>query len=256
MKKAKKYIVIFAIVFLLMVNILKPFNLKATITNDTHYDIEINDNALVYTFPDYHSIYNKEFLGLNNTAIVYRNNNTLIAADEPIAPVNAYDYIWAWYFEIISQGDGDYAVVLNVYYLNADNFINGSFEFIDTYTYEISEPKVLINVDYDSTLETFVNIGFNSLQLKDYLIYNGLQNDYSALGNLLNAYYENGVNTGYDIGINEQLASQNWWVELWNGVDAFLSVELLPNLTFGLLFSVPLVFGVLHLILFIWRSGD
>lgn len=256
MKKIhKRLLVLFAIV-LLLVNIIKPFNLKATISTNTHYSIEIENNALIYTFPDYHSSYNKEFIGLNGSPIVYRNENTLIANNEPIAPVSAYNYIWAWHFDLTQQAEGDFILYLNVYYLDASNFINGTFEHIDTYSYELSQPNATINIDYDSTLETFVDIGFNSSQLKDYLIYNGLQGGYSALGNLLNAYYQQGASVGYNQGINEQLANQNWWVELWDGVDAFLSVELLPNLTFGLLFSVPLVFGVLHLILFIWRSGD
>lgn len=264
----KKKIITFVCIIAIVLFSLPFAPIKASnIYENTHYQLTINNNALIYTFPDYHgSGWNKTFLSVydetndNNIILSNRINNTLYINNDPLELDNCYNYIWAWYISIINSGVEDYEISLSVFNMLASDYYNGDFQLVGNYTFSYGSNQAIINIDYDSTLETFRDFSYNVKNLKAYLLYNGFQEGYSALGNLLEAYetrgYNSGYNLGYNRGVNENLANQNWWVDLWNGVDAFLNVELLPNLTFGLLFSVPLVFGVLHLILFIWRSGD
>lgn len=255
MKKIKKFIVLVFCFVLVFVSFIKPFKTKAAST--THYELNVDNTALIFTFPEYYSSFNKDYLIINNNVVCHRTNNTLLYQDgTPIEPVNCYDYVWAWKITLTTQGIEDWRVDIDIFYINAKTFYNSNFEFINSITIEISSPQIEILIDYDSTLETLTGLNFDKNNIKSYLTSNSFLPGYSSIGNILNNYYNNGYDIGYNKGINEQISTQNWWSSLWNGVDAFLSVELLPNLTFGLLFAVPLVFGVLHLILFIWRSGD
>ena len=71
--------------------------------------------------------------------------------------------------------------------------------------------------------------------------------------------YRRGWDQGYARGKSDGENYNLHYFWLRNTLDAvndFLSLELFPGVNIGLMVGVPLVFGVLRLILFIWRSGD
>lgn len=249
----KKILILISVLALMLCSFFNGFKVSAS---PTHYDLNISNNALVFTFPDFHGSYRKEFIEIDGEEIILRSDNSLLNGDNVIAPVNAYEYIWAWYFEVKTIGIEDYIVNLSVYYLKANNYRTENFTFVDMFEIPVVSSNVLISMDYDSTLETYVDIEFDNTNIKQFLEYNGLQPGYSALGNMLESYYQSGYSNGFDTGINNQLAEPNWWVNMFNGIDAFLNINLLPGFTIGALFSIPLAFGVLKMILYFWRSGD
>lgn len=71
--------------------------------------------------------------------------------------------------------------------------------------------------------------------------------------------YRRGWDQGYARGKSDGENYNIHYFWLRNTLDAmndFLSLQLFPGVNIGLMVGVPLVFGVLRLILFIWRSGD
>lgn len=86
--------------------------------------------------------------------------------------------------------------------------------------------------------------------------------------------YQEGYNYGYDVGLNrgEQIGYNrgynagmqgenaissfiNILTSIFTGIGAIFSIELFPHITIGLFLLVPLFFGVLGLILWIWRHN-
>lgn len=71
--------------------------------------------------------------------------------------------------------------------------------------------------------------------------------------------YRRGWNEGYTRGKYDGENENLHYFWLRNTLDAMnevLRLELFPGVNIGLIIGVPLVFGILRLILFIWRSGD
>jgi hypothetical protein len=67
-----------------------------------------------------------------------------------------------------------------------------------------------------------------------------------------------GYNTGYQAGVSGDNAVSsfiNILTSIFTGIGAIFSIELFPNITIGLFLLVPLFFGVLGLILWIWRHN-
>lgn len=70
--------------------------------------------------------------------------------------------------------------------------------------------------------------------------------------------YLKGREDGYDDGASGNNAVSsfiNILTSIFTGIGAILSIELFPHVTIGLFFLVPLFFGVLGLILWIWRHN-
>lgn len=77
-------------------------------------------------------------------------------------------------------------------------------------------------------------------------------NDGKAVG------YQLGLQDGYDQGMRGDNAVSsfiNILTSIFTGIGAIFSIELFPHITIGLFLLVPLFFGVLGLILWIWRHN-
>lgn len=63
--------------------------------------------------------------------------------------------------------------------------------------------------------------------------------------------YDYGYDLGYYLGYNESgnLGFADLIGQVFVGLGSFLSIELLPNITFGAIFAVPLVFGIIFFII-------
>lgn len=230
----------------------------------TYYNLNFSENALIYTFPDYHSSYDKVFISSYqprldiNTPIVRNTDNLLFDVTIPEAPIVdavAYQLIWAWYFEIIEPEPDELRLSIKVYTLPAAFYRSHQFELqIDIWVPIIDPDNLIINIDSDSVLETYINIGFNEEDLKRYLENNGFSEGYSAIGIMLERYYNAGYQSGYDTGYETALNNGGFLVGVFNSIDAFLSINILPGITIGLFFAVPLVLGLIELIAVFWRK--
>lgn len=64
-----------------------------------------------------------------------------------------------------------------------------------------------------------------------------------------------GYDTGYDLGFDDGLRNSTDYTfsglisQIFVGLGSFLAIELLPNITFGAIFAVPLVFGIIFFII-------
>lgn len=80
---------------------------------------------------------------------------------------------------------------------------------------------------------------------------------------LINTNYEVGYNDGYEhgeyIGIiqgqTHQIEQTNFMVEMFNALDSFLNIRLLPNITIGLLVFIPLMISLTWFIIKAFRGG-
>lgn len=261
----KKKIISFAIICFLLINSLMPIKTKATTYDAEMSSITYSDKTFLFNPVDltysnsvlnvvietgldmYEEIVLISYEPDEDNGLILLDNNT----GQTMAIIsNAKLFAIELYLFGIETPDY-YQYVYKLYEWNISvNDVNENTitpNFIPKYTGEITLDREIKNIKYWNTSIISVYSGLNSPNN----IFNWFWN---TEGNQF--LYQLLYNKGLNIGLNSQFLKQNWWVELWNGVDAFLSVEILPNLTFGLLFSVPLVFGVLHLILWIWRSGD
>lgn len=264
MKKIYLSISIFIAVIVCLVS---GIGLKIQAANNytgTYYNLNFSNNALIYTFPDYHGTYTKAFITIYqprldiNTVVVIREDNLLFDAqipEDPIVNAEAYQLIWAWYFEIIEVEEDDFRLSVKVYTLPAAFYRSHQFELqIDIWVPIVDTSNIIINVDSDSVLETYINIGFNEVDLKRYLENNGFSEGYSAIGIMLERYYNAGYQNGYEIGYTTALNNGGFLVGVFNSIDAFLSINILPGISIGLFFAVPLVLGLIELIAVFWRK--
>lgn len=81
--------------------------------------------------------------------------------------------------------------------------------------------------------------------------------------NYIQQYYESETGEGYkrifqlgkQAGINENIGTQNWFITSFQAVDAFLSIHIFPNITFGILLGIPFVISVAWFIIRMFRGG-
>lgn len=81
--------------------------------------------------------------------------------------------------------------------------------------------------------------------------------------NYIQQYYESKTGEGYkkifqlgkQAGINENIGTQNWFITSFQAVDAFLSIHIFPNITFGVLLGIPFVISVAWFIIRMFRGG-
>jgi len=58
---------------------------------------------------------------------------------------------------------------------------------------------------------------------------------------------------GYDRGIAENLSS-NWLTDTFSSIGDFLSIQVFPGFQIGYLLAIPIIFGILRMILHIWKN--
>lgn len=137
--------------------------------------------------------------------------------------------------------------------------------------------ETFINFFNNYRLDSFVTPGLNTLIARGYAggYDNGYSEGFSAGGSAsTETAYQNGYSQGYSVGLNrgEQIgygrgydAGQsgdnavssfiNILTSIFTGIGAIFSIQLFPHVTIGVFFLVPLFFGVLGLILWIWRHN-
>lgn len=99
---------------------------------------------------------------------------------------------------------------------------------------------------------------YNTTQLKDF--YNSMYR--SQYNNALYYFGEEKKQQGYDVGYIAGQQGENAISPIWNllqgifgTIGAIFSIELAPHVYIGYFFLVPLFFGVVGLILWIWRRN-
>lgn len=87
-------------------------------------------------------------------------------------------------------------------------------------------------------------------------------NDIQSYQQGYNVGYQEGQNYGYNVGYQEGQSGSNAVSKavnvlssIFGAIGAIFSIELFPGITLGIFFLVPLFFGVLGLILWIWRHN-
>ena len=117
---------------------------------------------------------------------------------------------------------------------------------------------------YNSYLTRRYNY-FNDLRITGYR--GGYNNGYNqgSTNNEIQAFnegkakgYQLGLADGYEQGMRGDNAVSsfiNILTSIFTGIGAIFSIELFPHITIGLFLLVPLFFGVLGLILWIWRHN-
>ena len=66
------------------------------------------------------------------------------------------------------------------------------------------------------------------------------------------AIYQAGFRDGF---ANAELGTANWFITSFKAVDAFLSIHIFPNITFGVLLGIPFVISVAWFIIRMFRGG-
>lgn len=135
--------------------------------------------------------------------------------------------------------------------------------------------ETFIDMFNNNRFDLFITPGLNTLIARGYS--GGYDAGYSAGytdgGGSEDAYYDGyqqglnvgrqvgyqlGYDTGYDDGASGNNAVSsfiNILTSIFTGIGAIFSIELFPHITIGLFLLVPLFFGVLGLILWIWRHN-
>lgn len=70
-----------------------------------------------------------------------------------------------------------------------------------------------------------------------------------------NAGYQSIYDEGYRAGVNANVGTVNWFVSAFSAVDAFLSIHIFPNITFGALLGIPFIISVVWFIIRTFRGG-
>lgn len=180
-------------------------------------------------------------------AVDYKANNGnyyVIEDGEVMADYLQYDETDGSPLYYNNTSFGDYNVTLNQYYsksvfdfsnIRGDNYRLNSLpirgENIAFYDYGLT---LTGNVDYLN-----FSYGNPTFQMQNYYYENGYTNGYQA-------GYVNGNSDGYTLGINSQVDGNTYTAfgyvsQAFNAVGGILELEVLPHVTLGLCFSIPLI---------------
>lgn len=118
----------------------------------------------------------------------------------------------------------------------------------------------LVSSYFDFIEEGGANIIFSVRQFVGNDYYSG--SDIDGLFVSIDQYYSyspfrviarNNYNNGYNSGIAENLSS-SWLSDMFNSISNFLAIQVFPGFQIGYLLSIPIVFGILRMILHIWKN--
>lgn len=84
-----------------------------------------------------------------------------------------------------------------------------------------------------------------------------------STGEVLNINYLDGFNDGKSIGYDEgvsyqatqQLTSDGWIKNIFTGIGSFLAIEIIPNVTIGLIVGIPFIISVAWFVIKMARGG-
>lgn len=264
------------------INVNHNFETVTTFTNQgnlSYFNIRFNDTSNIYGLPS-----TFETVSQVGSFNIYFNSNvsfvdfTLDYDDFVLTITNnggfSYEYMP---YKI------NIRIVGTVYHLNAD-FESGLFQELDIYSNNWSFDfklygdfstgdfiNVLSNygVENQSTFKWFYYKDFDSA-LTDYGkgytdgLSDGYEQGYNhgkdaglkdgkeiGIEQGITIGKEIGFTDGYDKGINDATDHSFYGIigQVFQGLGSFLSIQLLPNITFGAILSVPLVFGIISFII-------
>lgn len=141
------------------------------------------------------------------------------------------------------------------------------YEEAKKYYYELGYTEgyeLISQVEFEKGFQQGVNDGYNNGYNKGYQ--EGVSTVYeNGFGGFINPdtnqpydeTYSYPYNTGYNAGVasKDDYSFTGLLFQVFNGMGAILTIELLPNITIGALVAVPVVFGIIYFILG-KRSGE
>lgn len=148
---------------------------------------------------------------------------------------------WTFDFKIIGNfNSGDYIDVLSNY--GVEN--QSTFKWF--YYKDFDSNLTDYEQGYTDGLADGIEEGYN--RGKDEGLAEGLE---TGRENGISIGKDIGYAEGYDKGLNDATDYSFYGIigQVFQGLGSFLSIELLPNITFGAILSVPLVFGIISFII-------
>lgn len=225
----------------------------------------------------------------------HANNSTLTFTDDGVIIIKSVDVQtyginqtiplfdnsnkYLFLFDVMS--DNDTSVRLRYPYTSA---------FYSVYNYWQTKAYFTDNnTNFSNNGSVFIqfadNLNTNNIYLKNVMIFNltqiyGNGNEPTTLeqfrelfpseyypyneSKIINVNYDIGYHDGYDDGVYDgiiqgethQIEQTNFMVELFNALDSFLNIRLLPNITIGLLVFIPLMISLTWFIIKAFRGGS
>lgn len=269
MKKIYIYLSIFIVSFICLFANIK-IAASAAVNLDTEeviykWDYE-NENLIFFYFPELHATYYRNFLTLLNLdtggedPIFKRINDTLLnSSDIQIAPgYPLQGYFWAFVCKH-DAGIFDFEIfVCNVSDPGTADALDFSLVHSESKAAEdLDNVPNAIKFDAESVLwirttqDSFISPG-----VLQSILFNNILSDANAFGRWVQTikddYEDRGYEVGYNRGYNDALEAGGFLVGVFNAIDAFLSIRILPGITIGIFVAVPLVLGLIELIGKFW----
>lgn len=225
-----------------------------------------NENLIFYYFPEQHITYYRNFLTLLNLntggedPIFKRYNDTLlnISDNQIAAGYPLQNYFWAFTCKYENGIFVFEIFVCNVSEPGAADALD--FELVHSESKDAEDlnnvPNAII-FDAESVLwirttqDAFISPG-----VLQSILFNNILSDANAFGRWVQTikddYEDRGYDVGYNRGYNDALEAGGFLVGVFNAIDAFLSIRILPGITLGIFVAVPLVLGLIELIGKFW----
>lgn len=218
----------------------------------------------------------------NNTATITTDSTELLTFQQETSTTLGHKYLITFEIEtdIIPSNIREFRV---------------RYPFVSDY-YSINDEYRKISIIATSTSSNYIGIQFRlnnatetSIYIKNFMLFDltkiyGIGNEptnvetffsdfpstyYPTTTSLLiNIDYENGYKSGYDdaypLGYDDgvsyqatqQLTSDGWIKNIFTGLGAFLGIEILPNVTIGLILGIPFIITVAWFVLKMARGGS
>lgn len=168
---------------------------------------------------------------------------------------SATGYNWVSYIETsfiyIKNDNQGYTTQSLIIQEMQDTFNNPYIQ--DWFTYEISNRY---NYNYEIGYDEGYDMGYNRGYTRGYdMGYE--QGNMDGYDEGLTEGYTSGLNTGKAVGYNQGIAenlSSNWLTDTFSSISNVLAIEIFPGFKLGYLLAIPLIFGVLRIIISIWRA--
>lgn len=223
------------------------------ITDHLYYRINIKYNNVIYeTFEDIKNAYRNGVISSNTLLYINLDPTFNFVIAKLIFDSSDFKY----YTVYGNTNPTERSTIRSVIIYNNGIFINNTnwlWDNFDSGFYIVGHVLMGYSnyVDgYDYGYDTGYNDGYDDGYLEAYDL--GYDEGYDLgydEGNDLG--YDKGYDYGYQKGID--VASDNTFygiiAQVFTGLGSFLAIELLPNITFGAIFAVPLVFGIIFFII-------
>lgn len=241
--------------------------LKARAASD-YYQVNVDsaDVVVYFSLPSFNNDYLLVYGDNNQDTILltYDENNDYYIVNNNPQNILLKNYVYAlkyqntvnhYIFYIIEFGDNVSSVNdLTITQLFTVSFSTRTINYFNIYSVNI---QFMFNSSVSATPQIILSNFFYFYSNTAY--FNMYKNNYN-LG--YNRGYSTGYNEGYDGGYDDGQTGENAISPIWNlfqgifrTIGAIFTIELAPHVYIGYFFLVPLFFGVVGLILWIWRRN-